>query len=238
MESRIEMSQRERDLLKVMSTVLRGERTQSEAARLLGLTPRQVRRIQRRLEAEGDAGVVHRLRGRPSNRQADGSLREQAVAVYREQLADFGPTLASETLAERGVIVSPDSLRRWLTAAGLWTRKRHRDAHRSRRPRRECLGELVQMDTSIHDWLEGRGESMVLVAMIDDATGRVVARFYPGETVEAHFELLGRWLAKHGRPVALYTDHDSIFETQEKGQKVRGTTQFGRALGELGIELI
>ena len=239
MESRIAMSQRERDVLKVMSVVRKGERTQREAARLLGLSERQVRRIQRRLESQGDAGVVHRLRGRPSNRRLAGELRERAVAVCRAELSDFGATLASEELAKRKIAVSPDTLRRWLATAGLWQRKRRRAKHRSRRQRRECLGELIQMDTSLHDWLEGRGtEPIVLVAMIDDATGRVLARFYGGETVEAHFDLLGRWLARHGRPVSLYTDHDSIFESESKGEKTRGATQFSRALHELGIELI
>jgi len=238
MESRIEMSQRERDVLKVMSSVLKGERTQREAARLLRLTERHVRRIQRRLEQEGDSGIVHRLRGQPSNRQLGGQLREQVLEIYQKELVDFGPTLASEVLEERGLVVSADTLRRWLTASGLWKRQRRRDQHRSRRPRRECFGELIQMDASIHSWLEGRGEEMVLLTMIDDATNRLLARFYAGETVEAYFDLVGRWLAKYGRPLAFYTDHDSVFESTSNGEKTRGSTQFSRAAEELGIELI
>ena len=238
MESRIEMSQHERDVLKVMSTVLQGKRTQSEAARLLRLSERQVRRIQRRLEQDGDAGVVHRLRGQPSNHQSDNELRKHALEIYQAELTDFGPTLASEVLGERGLVVSPDTLRRWLLVSGLWQRVRRRDQHRSRRPRRECFGELVQMDASIHDWLEGRGEEVVLVTMIDDATNRLLARFYDGETVEAYFDLVSRWLARSGRPVAFYTDRDSIFEPTSKGDDLRGTTQFRRAATELGIELI
>src|SRR5213593_1461729 len=190
-EARIEMSQRERDALKILAPVLTGQRTQAEAARLLDLSVRQVRRLQRRLEAEGDGGIVHRLRGRPSNRRLGEDLREVVLAKYREHFADFGPTLASEKLAELELPVSVETLRQWLLAAGLWERRRRRDVHRRRRPRRSCFGELVQMDTSLHDWLEGRGESMVLVAMIDDATGRIEAGFYSGETVEAHFDLLG-----------------------------------------------
>ena len=124
-------------------------------------------------------------------------------------------------------------------AEGLWLGQRKREKHRQRHARRACFGELVQMDTSIHNWLEGRGETMVLVAMIDDATGRIEAGFYSGETVAAHFDLLGRWLRKHGRPVALYTDRDSIFEPSGKGHPdPAGETQFGRALEELGIERI
>jgi hypothetical protein len=239
MENRISMSQRERDVVKVMSLVLKGDRTQSEAARLLGLCERQVRRIQRRMESEGDGGVVHRLRGRASNRQLSESFRREVLDVYRREFSDFGPTLASEELAKRALSVSSDTLRRWLIAEGLWSRKRRRDVHRSRRERRACFGELAQMDSSIHDWLEGRGtEVLVLTAMIDDATGKIVARFYDGETLEGHFDLLDRWLSKHGRPEALYTDHDSIFEAQSKGRRIQGTTQFSRALSELGIELI
>jgi len=238
MENRIEMTQRDRDVLTVMRCVLRGERTQAEAAALLGVTARQVRRIQRRLESEGDAGVIHRLRGRPSNRQVDGDVRDQVLKVYQEDLADFGPTLASQVLEERGFVVSPETLRRWLLTAGLWNRQRRRDQHRSHQPRRQCFGELIQIDASIHPWLEGRGEEMVLVTMIDDATNRMLSRFYEGETVEAYFDLVSRWLAKYGRPMAFYSDRDSIFETTCQGERIQGTTQFGRAMSELGIELI
>jgi transposase len=230
-QDRIEMSRKERDVLTVLRLVLAGQRTQAEAARLLGLSARQVRRLQRRLQAEGDAGLVHRLRGRPSNRRLDPGLRRRALAAFRRRCRDFGPTLASEKLAELGLPVSADTLRRWLLQEGLWQRRR--------RPRRACFGELVQMDASVHDWTEGRGAPMVLVTMIDDATGRLEAGFFAAGTVEAHLELLGRWLLKYGRPVALYTDRHSIFEPQEKGQALAdGLTQFGRALQELGIELI
>jgi len=236
---RIPMSQRGRDVLAVMHAVLRGERTQAEAARLLDLSPRQVRRLQRRLQAGGDAAIVHRLRGRPSNHQPDPRLRQAVLAAYRQRYADFGPTFASEKLAEQGLDVGAQTLRRWLIAAGLWQRRRRREAHRSRRPRRACFGELVQMDASIHDWLEGRGEEVVLISMIDDATSRTLARFYPAGTVEAHLDLLGLWLRRHGRPRALYTDRHSIFEPQDKGRALPdAVTQFGRALRELDIELI
>jgi len=233
------LSQRERDLLKVLAPVLDGTRTQAEAARLLGLTPRHVRRLLARLRREGDAAALHGLRGRPSNRRADPALRRRVLAEYRAHFHDFGPTLAREKLAERGLRVGLETLRRWLTEGGLWQPRRRRDPHRSRRPRRECFGELVQMGTSIHDWTEGRGEPMALVNRIDDATSRVLSGFYEGETVEAHFDLLGQWLRRHGRPLALYTDRDSIFEYQDKGRgDPDGLTQFGRALEELGIELI
>ncbi len=236
---RIEMNRQERDRLKVLYGVIQKERSQKEAARLLRLTTRQVRRLMRRWEASGDQGLIHRLRGRASNRRLAPELRQKVLAEYQCCYQGFGPTLASEKLAEQGLHVSPDTLRRWLMAADLWLGKRKREKHRQRRPRRECFGELVQMDTSIHDWLESRGETMVLVAMIDDATGRVLAGFYRGETVIAHFDLLGRWLKRNGRPLALYTDRDSIYEVASKGRPdPAGTTQFGRALNELAIERI
>jgi transposase len=236
---RIPMSQRERAILKIMPPLLQGQRTQAEAARLLGLSIRQVRRLQRKLQRHGDAALVHGLRGRPFNHRIDPKLRQQVLSVYRQKLADFGPTFACEKLAEMDLHISPDTLRRWLMAEGLWQRRRQRDPHRSRRPKRNCFGELVQMDASTHDWLEGRGEELVLISMIDDATSRVLARFYRAATVQTHMDLLGRWLRRYGRPLAVYTDWHSIFEPQDKGKALpEGLTQFGRALAELDIELI
>jgi len=237
-EDRMVMSQYERDVLKIMAPVLQGKRTQAEAARLLKLTERQVRRIQRRLESEGDAAVVHRLRGRVSNRRLAEDLRETVLTKYREHFGDFGPTLASEKLTELGLDVSDETLRRWLLAEGLWQPRRQREQHRQRRERRSCFGELVQMDASLHNWTEGRGEAMLLMTMIDDATSWIEARFYDGETVENYMDLTERWLRKRGRPLAFYTDRDSVFQWQSKGRAVEGLTQFGRALETLGIELI
>jgi hypothetical protein len=237
----IAMSQRERDVLAILRGVVSGERTVAEAARLLKKSVRQVRRLKGKLKAKGDSALVHGLRGKPSNRRLDGTLRKQVLVAYRRRYSDFGPTFACEKLAVEGLTVRVETLRRWLLAAGLWERKRRRDPHRSRRPRRSCFGELVQMDASIHDWLEGRGETLVLITMIDDATSRLAAKFYRAGTVEAHMDLLWFWLRTHGRPLALYTDRHSIFEPQEKGQPVadpEAKTQFGRALDELEIELI
>lgn len=241
-QDRIAMSQRERDRLGILREVVSGDRTQVEAARLLKLSVRQVRRLAVALEAEGDGALVHGLRGQPSNRRHEKSFRKQVLSAYRSRYAGFGPTFACEKLAsEENLTVGVETLRRWLVAEGLWERKRHRDPHRSRRPRRSCEGELVQMDASIHNWLEGRGEDLVLITMIDDATSRVLAKFYRSGTVESHMDLLGSWLRKFGRPAALYTDRHSIFEVHEKGRPLadpEAETQFQRALGELDVELI
>ena len=204
------MRQSERDVLRVMGPVLGVQRTQSEASRLLGKSVRQVRRIQRRLEAEGDGGVLHRLRGCRSNHKREASFRERVLAVYKADYSDFGPTLAAEKLGEREWLVSSETLRRWLRDAGLWTRKRRRDKHRSRRPRRECIGEMLQADGSEHDWTEGRGGTRELLVPIDDATNRIEARFYPGERLVSYFDLLGRWIKGHGRPCAFYADRSTI----------------------------
>jgi transposase len=236
---RIAMSQRERDRLRVLQDLNEGRYTQVKAAELLKRTVRQVRRLLERFARQGAAALVHGLRGRPSNRRHEGQLRKKVLQAYRRRYADFGPTLACEKLAEEGFEIAINTLRRWLLAEGLWQRRRRREQHRRRRPRRSCFGELVQMDTSLHPWTEGRGEEMVLLTMIDDATSRLLARFYPADTAEAHFDLLGRWLTEHGRPCALYTDRHGIFEAHKQGQvDYEGQTQFSRALTELDIDLI
>jgi hypothetical protein len=238
----VEMSHRERDVLKVMSLVLNGQRTQIEAARLLNRSVRQIRRIQRRLEKEKDAGVVHRLRGRPSNRRTEPVIRQVVLAAYRQKLAGFGPTLAAEKLAEMDCRVHPRTLHLWLVAEGLWSRQRRVDGHRRRRERRACFGEMMQADASEHDWLEGRGPMLTLVGMIDDATGRITTRFYPSERTEAYMDLLGRHIKKFGRPVSWYSDRHGIFRAEESApgydEKRSVSTQFSRALEELGIKLI
>jgi len=246
MEDRISMSARERDVLKVMGAVLSGERTQVEAARLLSKSVRQVRRIARRLEAEGDRGVIHRLRGRSSNHRSSPQLRAEVLSTYRRDYPDFGPTLACEYLAKHDdVKVSQETLRQWLIAAGLRRVKRRKveEVH-VWRPRRSCRGELVQWDTSEHDWLEGRGPKLYLVTMIDDATSLAYARFVEHDSSEENLRVLWGYLEGWGRPVAFYTDKSSLFtvnppalEAADEAVKEE-LTQIGRALRELGIEWI
>jgi hypothetical protein len=240
---RIAMSQRERDRLVVIKSVMDAKRTQVEAARHLGLSTRQVRRLQRRIERDGDVAVVHRLRGRPSNSRRDDGLRQRVLALYRSDYGgDYGPTLLAEKLTEQhAVVLSPETLRQWLLRGGLWQRRRKRDRHRRRRARRPCFGELVQIDASHHDWLEGRStERVVLCAMIDDATSRLHARFYAAETTDAYFDLMGRYIARFGKPFALYSDQAGIFRTERKKREtdLERVPQFARALDELDVRLI
>ena len=227
---------RARDQRAVLQAVADGARTQVEAARLLNLSARQVRRKLARLAAGGAAAAgLHGLIGQPSNRGLSAKLRQAVLARCRTRFADFGPTLASEKLAEEGLAVSPDTLRRWLAAEGLWKPQRRRATHRARRPRRDRFGELLQRDASLHDWTEGRGEAMTLHAAIDDATGRILGCFAPAETLEGYFTLFEAWLRRHGRPLALYTDGRTVFH--QSGPHA-APTQFGRACKQLGIELI
>jgi len=242
----LRMSQKERDRLKLMKALKKREIGQKEAGEILGIGQRQVRRLLRRYEADGDAGLVHRARGRPSNRAIADAVRERAVACIREQYRDFGPTLVAETLAEReGIQVSAETVRRWMIDAGLWKARRARVRHRQWRQRRACVGELVQMDTSMHAWFEGRAEEEpVLIAMADDATNRLEARFFPTDSTRTNLAMLDRYIRRHGRPVALYADRASHFicaakQTVDDQLHARESeTQIGRALRQLEIRYI
>lgn len=235
MGDRITMSQRERDRLKTLHLVQQNKCSQVEAARLLNLSTRQIRRILRRLAAEGDVGLIHRSRGRPSHARKDALLRKQVLRIYAKDYRDYNLTFACERLSARGLDVSRETLRQWLLSAGLWRRRRKHPKHRTRRDRKACFGEMVQTDGSIHDWLEGRGPQLTLLVMIDDAMSESMAWFAPAETTEGYFELLGQWLRTHGRMKSLYADGRTVFFGKD-GQSE--TTQFGRACKELGIELI
>jgi transposase len=216
-----------------------------EASELLGLSYRQTKRAWSRYQSEGDAGLVHRLRGRAPNRCSPEETKQQSLALYRRQYADYGPTLAAECLEkEDGVKVSVTTLRRWLLQAGLLERRRKRRLHRRRRTRRRHLGELVQMDGSHHDWFEGRRGWAVLMVTIDDATGRVTARFYENESWASSSDLFQRYARRHGLPRGLYVDQHSIYRPDGEPTDANlldncpPETQFGRAMRELDVELI
>ena len=177
-EERIELSQRERERLKVLPAVKRGHVRQREAAGRLQLSPRQGRRLLRRVKREGDGGLIHRGRGRRSNRKIAARQQRRILAEVRRRYGDFGPTLAAEQLAQQGLRVSRETLRQWMIAAGLWRQRRARvERMHTWRARRAQCGELVPWNASEHDWLEGRGEKLYLILMIDDATSRALARF-------------------------------------------------------------
>lgn len=241
----LRMSRKERDRLKVVEQLRDGRLKQREVAELLGLGVRQVRRILRRYEAKGDAGLVHRLRNRASNRRIKKEVRSKAVRRLSSRYSDFGPTLASEYLAkEAGIEVSRETVRGWMVEEGLWEVGKQRVRHRQWRERKACFGELVQMDTSIHDWFEGRGEEAVLLAMIDDATSRLWARFYKADSTRTNMAMLCSYLKRFGRPRAIYADKASHFKTTRRAdvdEALRGReaeTQVVRGLRELEIQYI
>jgi transposase len=229
------MSGIDRIRLDALSRVKRGELTVIGSAALMKVSLRQARRIWKRFKQEGDKGLLHKLRGRLSNRRLSQDVRERVVKRHQERYADFGPTLACEKLQEEGLKLSPDTLTALLKERGLWQRRRRRDRHRSRRERRACLGSMLQMDGSHHDWFEGRGPWCVLMVVIDDATNLTYARFYPAETTEAAFDVLGRWIKRQGLPRSVYVDRHSIYRDDDHPEN---PTQFGRAMKELVVELI
>lgn len=240
------MSATDRDRLKVLHEVEKGHLTQKQGGEQLGVTDRWVRELVARMREEGDGGILHRLRGRASNRKIEEKRRRKAVQLVKAKYGDFGPTLASEYLAQReGIEVSKETLRQWLIEEGVWRRKKRRveEVHEWR-PRRSCRGELVQWDTSEHDWLEGRGEKLYLIAMIDDATSQMTARFVAHDSTAENLGVLKSYLEQRGRPLAFYTDKAGLFqvnrpasrEEELAGEEAR--TQIGRALEELGIEWI
>src|SRR5256886_6995648 len=232
----LRMSVKERVRLEAFGRVKRGELTVVEAAGLCGLSVRQGRRVWKRFGSAGDAGLVHGLRGRRSNRRLGEEIRDRIVKLHQERYADFGPTLACEKLVEEhDLVVSPDTLAGLLKERGLWVRRRRRGRHRKRRERRSCFGSMVQMDGSHHDWFEGRADKCVLMVLIDDATSRTYARFYAAETTEAAFDVFGRWAGEHGLPRSLYVDGHSIYRDEDHPEK---PTQFGRAMKQLSVELI
>jgi transposase len=239
------MSRKERQRLELLSRVKRRELRLSKAAELLRISYRQAKRIYRRYTEQQEAGLVHRLRGRKSNRRLAPSCRDQAVTLCREKYTDFGPTLAAEYLAaEDGLKVSVTTLRRWLSEAGIWSSRRKRSEHRRWRARKECWGEMVQMDGSEHDWFEGRREWAVLMVMIDDATNRTYAQFFEGETTVSAMTTFREYVNCHGLPRSLYVDRDSIYEptreatVDEELAETGPLTQFGRAMQELDVQLI
>jgi hypothetical protein len=239
------MSRKERERLPIMAGVTAQALTLVQAGELMGVSHRQSKRIWRRYQADGDAGLVHRLRGRPSARRKPPALRAQVLARYEEErYADFGPTLMAEPLAQEGLAVDHETVRRWLLAAGKRTVRRRRQKHRQWRERKPCLGAMVQLDGSHHDWFEGRRAPCVLMVMVDDATNRMRGRFFEEETTRASYDVLERWVRKHGLPGSLYVDRDSIYRCEgvaSIAEQLAGKppqTQFGRAMEQLGVELI
>jgi hypothetical protein len=209
------------------------------------LSDRQMRRIVGRVRGEGPRGVVHRSRGRESNRKYPEELKGRVTELYRQNYEGFGPTLGQEKLLERdGISISDETLRLWLIEAGLWKKRRKGRQHRQWRPRKERNGEMLQVDGSHHDWFEGRGPESVFMGYIDDAMGKVYGRFYEYEGTLPAMDSFRRYIRKYGVPVSLYRDKHTTYKGMGKAtieDELLGTepvSEFGRALKELGVQLI
>jgi transposase len=242
-EETLRMSGKERNWLVELRKVLEGKETLKDAQAKLGGSYRNAKRKLKRLREKGDAGLVHRSRGQPSNRAKPAQMKDLALGLYRERLTGWGPTLAAEKVQEMGCPVDHETLRRWLMEEGLWTRARTRKAHRRWREPKEHLGELVQLDGSPHDWF-GTGEKCCLMNLVDDATSRSFALLFPHETTQAAMRVLMGWIERYGIPCALYTDHHTIYVTdreptrEELEKGLLPLTVFGKTCHALGIQII
>ena len=244
MGEHLTMSQKERTRLGVMQEIKAKRMSLVAAAKVLRLGYRQMKRVWGRYRDQGDRGLVHRSRGRASNRAKSSAFREKVLERYEQRYVGFGPTLACEHLkADDGLEVDHETLRRWLLGRGSWSVQRRRQKHRQWRQRKGCFGEMVQMDGSHHDWFEGRRGQAVLMVMIDDATNRTYARFFEEETTRAAYDVFEGYSRKYGLPQSLYVDRDSIYKTtrepslEEQLAQEQPLTQFGRAMQRLGVKL-
>lgn len=245
MEGDLLMKEKDRKRLHVILQVLEKKLKQKEAAELLKISLRQIKRVCRRVRSEGDGGVVHRNRARKSNRCIAASLKEKTLKLCREKYKGFGPTLASEQLQKiEAIKISDETLRLWMKESGIAYRKRKDRPHRKWRERKAHFGEMLQMDGSHHDWLEGRGPWMVLMGYIDDATARVFARFYEYEGTLPAFDGLARYIRRYGIPCAVYLDKHSTYKGLRKTTLLDqlegdpGMSQFQRAMKETEITVI
>jgi transposase len=242
------MSRRELRRVEVLARVQAEELKLIDAASLMGVSYRQAKRIGKRYREEGAEGMKHRSAGRRSSRAKPEKFRREVLGLVRRKYSGeegrrFGPTLAAEHLsAEDGLAIDAETLRRWMLAEGLWSRERKRQQHRQRRERKPHFGELVQMDGSFHDWLEGRGPRGCLMDMVDDATGATLGRLGEEETIWAAVRTLRAWIERYGVPQAIYVDWKNLYKRAPTSRELlRGeepVTQFGRMCAKLGIRII
>ena len=241
----IMIRQKELKRLHVIHKVMEEELTQVEAAEILTLSERQIGRIVKRIREEGDKGIQHRSRGKESRRRLPKRLKDRVVELYLQRYKGFGPTFTAEKLFEIDAIdLSKETVRKWLIEAGQWQRGRKPRTHRQWRERKWHCGEMLQMDGSHHDWFEGRRPKCVLMGYIDDATGRIFCRFYEYEGTIPAMDSFKRYIRAHGIPMSVYFDkHTTYKSTAEPSieDEINGTeplSEFGRALRELGVNLI
>jgi len=233
MEGILTMSQKEADRLGVISQIERNKLTVEEGSELLSISQRQIYRIMKRVKQEGAKGVIHKLRGRQSNRGYPKELKAEIIRIYRRSYPDYGPTLFSEMLVEyHNISIDHETIRKWLREKAITTSIRKKRPHRRKRERRSCCGELLQFDGSHHDWFEGRGAECCLLNCIDDATGRVYLKFAISENTQDALLTMWEYVNKDGIPRSIYTDRGSVYRAEGK------LTDFGRAMKELNVSMI
>jgi transposase len=243
MDELLIMSNREITRLEAMQRIKDKRLTQKEAARMLSLSVRQIKRLYRAYKAQGARGLVNQRRGKPSNNRLDAETQQKAIDLIYEHYRDFGPTLAHEKLTEKHDLrISRESVRGIMIAEGMWKAKHAKQpSTHQMRERRACFGELVQIDGSDHDWFEGRGPKCTLLVYIDDATGQLLELwFVPDETFFGYCEATRHYFERYGKPVAFYSDKHGIFRVNQE-QTIglgSGLTQFGRAMQELDVQII
>jgi transposase len=243
MDELLTMSNRELTRLEVMQRIQQKRLTQKEAAGMLDLSVRQIKRLYRAYKAKGAKGLISARRGQPSNHRLNGQVEQQALDLLKAKYADFGPTLAHEKLTEvHKLRLSRESVRRIMIEEGLWKPRRAKkpSAHQMRE-RRACFGELVQIDGSDHAWFEDRGPKCTLLVYIDDATGKLLELwFVPDETFFGYAEACRHYFERYGKPVAFYSDKHGIFRVNQPRPLglTPGLTQFGRAMQDLDIQIL
>jgi len=238
-------TQRELKILYLIRRAIDKVITQKEAAKVAGLSERQVRRKVKRVVEEGDKGIIHKSRGKPSNRAVPDKVRDKVLAIFKDKYSDFGPTLASEKLFERDNIeINDETLRLWLIEDNIPYRKRKKRPHRQWRERKRYYGQMVQIDGSEHDWLEGRGPYCVLMGYIDDATGSPFGRFYEYEGTIPAMDSFKRYIKKYGIPLSVYLDKHSTYKStgkpsiEDELKNIVPLSHFERSLKELDVEVI
>ena len=234
MQEVLTMSTKERQRLQLLGHLKHGKTTVAKAAAALGVSERQMYRVLGRYRSQGDQGLVHRLRGRSSNRGYSPQVREEAVRLYETAYPDYGPTLFAEMLSEfHQLQIDSDTLRRWLKEAGLWNGMRAARHHRQKRERRNAIGALLQFDGSFHEWFEDRGPACCLLVAIDDASGRVFMRFAPSENGFDVLATVKTYVERFGIPREFYVDFGSVYYARKKR-----LTDLARALSRLGVNVI
>lgn len=233
MEGILTMSQKEADRLKIISQIESKAMSVEQGAELIGISPRQTYRVLKRIKQEGSKGIIHKLRGKKSNRGYPEELKKKVIEIYRADYSDYGPTLYSEELVKSHKIsLDHETIRKWLRAKAITTSMRKKRPHRKKRERRSCFGELIQFDGSHHDWFEARGAECCLINCVDDSTGKVYLKFAVSENTQDVLLTLWEYVNKHGIPRSIYTDKYSVYKAEGR------LTDFGRAMKELNIETI